>query len=125
MEPTTTTTNSTWFCVVADGVITAAGERWYSVSYPDLKEGTRKTVQFGYHALRGMTDNGQPGWDDYSGDKFGKNNIEEAFRLANKCLVAGPFFKVDTETIRVIRHDETVTTTRSTHEFPTDSNEFF
>lgn len=118
---TTTKTNHTWFYIVADGVVTAAGERWYRVSYPHLTEGTRKEVRFGYKALRGMTDSGQPGWEDsILGDQFTEATVKEAYLLSKKCLVAGPFLKVDPDTIRAVRHDETRVVTTKVSEVPVD-----
>lgn len=112
---TTTNTTAVWFNIEADGIVTASGERWNKVSYPDLKEGSVSVCHFGYHALRGMTDSGHPGWCSFKGDRFTEKSIHEAWRVAQVCLSAGPYYNIDRDTLRIVRYEETrVVTTKTT-----------
>lgn len=92
--------------IVADGYLTQQGARW---SIGDRKEGEKVTLFYSDTALCGMTDNGQPGWDDRYSD-VREENIERSLRTA-RIVSPGPSHTIDRSTIRVIKTTKRIVTT--------------
>ena len=93
------------FYLEADAIVTEYGSRY---AYPNSKIGDTVTVRFGWNALRGMTDGGQPGWERGTGDPLSAAQIEDAIKTA-KIVGCGPDSKVKHDTIRLIRVDKRTT----------------
>lgn len=90
------------FYLEADAAVTEYGTRF---AYPEKQVGDIVVVKFGFRALRGMTDNGQPGWDRFTGDSIPANDLDQWIATA-KIAPCGPNFKVDYTTIRLLRVDK-------------------
>lgn len=105
------------FYLEADATITQYGVRW---AHPDKKVGDTVTVRFGYRAMRGMTDDGQPGWDRGQGDSL--RDIEEAIRIA-KMSSGGVNYDVKKDTIRLVRVDRRTIVQSQTQKIEIDNIE--